>query len=259
MNQPQVSIMMVNYNRAEFIGLAIQSVLDQSLKDWELLVVDDGSVDLSEEIIKSFSEKDDRIVYLKNEENLGIVYSRNKAIKNSKADLIAVLDSDDIWVDSFKLEKQFNKFKEEKDLVLVGGGVIEINKEGVEKKRYLNPLNDKNIRKEILSRNPFAHSSVMFKKSVVERISGYSDLQIGEDYDLWLRLGKEGKLLNLGDYLVKYRVHDKNTCNTKTIQALKNNIIFVFKYRKSYGGFYFALLRRLPRYVVGLILFKIKR
>ncbi|MCF6276338.1 MAG: glycosyltransferase [Candidatus Magasanikbacteria bacterium] len=259
MNLFKISIIMINYNRTEYIKEAIQSVLDQSLKDWELVIVDDGSTDSSENIIKSFSEKDDRIVYFKNEENLGIVYSRNKTLKNSKADLVAVLDSDDIWVDNFKLEKQVGKFKENKNLVLVGGGVIEIDKNGKEKKRYLNPNSDEKIRKNILFKNPFAHSSVMFKKSIVEGVGGYNNLEIGEDYDLWLRLGKEGKFLNLDDYLVKYRVHSKNTCNTKIIQALKNNIILVLKYRKFYGRFYIAITRRLFRYIVGLVLFKTKR
>ncbi|MDQ7033251.1 MAG: glycosyltransferase family 2 protein, partial [Desulfonauticus sp.] len=94
---PLVSVVIPTYNRASLVKEAILSVINQNFKDWELLVVDDRSTDNTEDIVKSLAEKDSRIKYLKNEFAKGPSGARNYGIKHSKGDLIAFLDSDDLW------------------------------------------------------------------------------------------------------------------------------------------------------------------
>ena len=98
-----VSIIMPSYNTAKFISKTIESVLEQTYKNWELLIVDDCSTDNTDEIVSKYD--DDRIIYLKNKKNSGAAVSRNKALKNAKGKWIAFLDSDDLWLPE-KLERQ---------------------------------------------------------------------------------------------------------------------------------------------------------
>ena len=110
MNNGLVSIIMPSYNTANYIGESINSVINQSYKNWELIIVDDCSTDNTDEVIKDFL-KDSRIKYLKNKENSGAAISRNKALRMAKGEWIAFLDSDDLW-NHKKLEKQI-KFMEQ--------------------------------------------------------------------------------------------------------------------------------------------------
>ena len=102
-----VSIIMPSYNTASFISKTIESVLNQTYKNWELLIVDDCSTDDTDEIVSKYNDK--RIVYLKNEKNSGAAISRNRALRNAKGKWIAFLDSDDLWHPT-KLEKQIKFF-----------------------------------------------------------------------------------------------------------------------------------------------------
>ena len=106
-----VSIIMPSYNTAKFISKTIESVLEQTYKNWELLIVDDCSTDNTDEIVSKYD--DDRIIYLKNKKNSGAAVSRNKALKNAKGKWIAFLDSDDLWYPT-KLEEQIKYMKKNK-------------------------------------------------------------------------------------------------------------------------------------------------
>ena len=107
--KPTVSVIIPTYNRAHLVGRAIQSVLEQTYKDFELIVIDDGSNDNTEYIIKEFQKKDKRIKYIAYKKNKGGSAARNAGIKSSKGEYIAFLDSDDEWL-SEKLEKQIRLF-----------------------------------------------------------------------------------------------------------------------------------------------------
>ncbi|MFH1292397.1 MAG: glycosyltransferase [bacterium] len=246
--------MTITHNRANHIAWAIASVRSQSLTDWELIIIDDASTDDTKAVVQEFLNQDQRIRYIKNEKNLGISNSRNLALEKARGQFIAVLDSDDIWCYNEKLQKQYDFLSQNPEYVLVGGGVIQIDEQGVERKRYLNPCKDSTIRKKFLAKNPFAHSSVMYSRNLALELGGYKkELGIGEDYDLWLRMGKKGKLANLNDYLLKYRIHSDGTCFKDLIKALKNNIKIIKKYRKDYPNYFFAFLRRWSRLLVGYI------
>src|ERR1700688_1532416 len=136
--QPRVSILLPTYNRAALLRRAVQSVFRQSFPDWELIVLDDGSTDGTEAMLKEFMGRDHRITTIRNpkNENAGIAKFLDKGLAAAKGEYIARLDDDDYWIDDDKLKKQVAFLDSHPDYVVVGTGVRVINKEGKELSRY---------------------------------------------------------------------------------------------------------------------------
>jgi len=239
--QPLVSVILSTYNREKYIKRAIESALNQTYKNIELIIINDGSTDRTAEIISEFSKKDPRITILTNETNLGLAKSLNKGISQSRGKYIARLDDDDFWSEPRKLEKQVRFFEKNPNYILVGGGVIRIDESGKEIVRHLLPESDEDIRKSILIDNTFAHPTVVFKKSTWEKIGGYDEnLYFSEDWDLWLRFGKLGKFYNFQEYFTCYLQGKQNISNLNIRRNLKLNIKLRKKYRKDYPNFWKA-------------------
>ena len=227
MNTLKVSIILPTYNGSRFIQRSIESILLQSFADFELLVIDDGSTDSTAEIIQEATRSDSRIVYLKNEKNLGIQKTLNKGLRAAKNEYIARIDDDDLWVDEDKLKKQVEFLDTHPDYVLVGTGVIIQNEEGAELFSFLNPQTDEEIRKKILGKNCFTHSSVMFRKSAAIKFGGYDESQETrhiEDYDLWLKLGTIGKIANLPCYSVRFTLRPGNISSKNKIVQFRKDL-----------------------------------
>ncbi len=250
MKLPLISILLSTHNGARTIGYAIESVLTQSTSDWELIIIDDGSTDAIGEVVRKFAEKDPRILYLKNEKNLGIQKSLNVGLSKSKGKYIAKIDDDDAWRDPEKLEKQVKFLDENEEYVLVGTGAIVINEEGKELFRYVLPEKDEDIRNRILSKNCFVNSSTLFKKRAALNFGGYdesvSTLHI-EDYDLWLKLGTIGKFANLREYSVIFMERHNSVSSQNRITQAKRVIFEIKKFRYAYPkfikGYLFSVLR----------------
>lgn len=252
----KVSINLITYNRADYLKSAIESVLAQSFSDWELIIVDDCSADGTADLVSEYSKKDTRIKYFKNNINLGIGKTRNLALQLSMGKYLAVLDSDDYWVDNDKLLKQFDLL-DSGEYILVGGGCQMIDELGVKKNSYLNPPSDKQIRAVFLLKNPFVNSSVMFLKESAIKSGGYDEsLRIGEDYDLFLRLGRLGEMINIPSILVNYRQHGQNVSRIKILNALEDNVIIIKRYKNVYPNYFLALMRRLFRLYLVKIFFR---
>jgi glycosyltransferase involved in cell wall biosynthesis len=251
--RPKVSVIIITYNRSRFLCEAIRSVSAQTFRDWELLVVDDGSTDDTCGLVKSCRLDDQRIWYFCNSRNMGIVASRARALSEASGEYVAVIDSDDVWTDPDKLSKQVAFLDGHPDYVLLGGGVVVVDGHGKEVRRYLNSESDEAVRREILAKNPFAHSSVMYRADAARRVGGYRRLDEGdgsdsvEDYDLFLRLGLEGKLGNLREYLVQYRKHGGNVTSSRLLAMMRKNLALVNKYGSKYPRYYRAWLRRAVR------------
>jgi glycosyltransferase involved in cell wall biosynthesis len=253
-----VSIILPTYNGAKYIKRAIESVISQSFSNWELLIIDDGSSDNTENIIKEYVKKDSRIIYFKNEVNLGIQKTLNMGLKEATGEYIARIDDDDEWIDKDKLQKQVEFLNNNSDHVLVGTGVIVVDEEGKELFRYLLPEFDKEIRSKILSKNCFVHSSVIFNKNVALSLGGYDESKYTrhvEDYDLWLKLGTIGKLANLPIYAVKFTSRDGSISSINKIEQFKKNISLIKNYKNKYPNYFGAFIRSYSRLLIyGFVL-----
>lgn len=186
---PIVSIIIPTYNRANLIGKSIDSVLNQTFKDFEVIIVDDGSTDDTKNVVESFN--DIRIIYIRNKKNKGACFARNIGIKIAKGEFIAFQDSDDEWLPK-KLEKQINVFKTLPQENIVYTGFWKIKDD---KKTYI-PLNrvkqkEGNIYKELLKGNFISTQTLLVRKKCFEK-SGIFDENLPrfQDWELVLRLSK---------------------------------------------------------------------
>lgn len=253
---PLISIILPVYNGANRIEKAINSVKSQSHTNWELLVIDDGSNDNTGKIVDIFVKNDSRIKYIKNEANLGIQKSLNKGLKEAKGEYIARIDDDDEWADIDKLEKQLEFLEYNKDYVLVGTGAVVIDENNKELFRYLLPQNDKDIRNNILSKNCFVHSSVLFRKDATLTFGGYSEeenIKHIEDYDLWLKLGTVGKFSNINTYSVLLMQRDNTISNTNRVIQAKKSIYEIIRFKNKYPNFLLGYLLSQTRLLFFLI------
>lgn len=253
-----VSIILPTYNGGKYIKRAIESVMTQTFSEWELLVIDDGSTDDTERIVKEFASKDSRIIYLKNEKNLGIQKTLNRGLKEAKGEYIARIDDDDEWVDKDKIKKQVEFLESKPDHVLVGTGVIVIDENNNELFRYLLPESDKDIKGRILGKNCFVHSSVMFRKLTALEFGGYDESTSTrhiEDYDLWLKLGTVGKFANLPLYAIKFTQRSGSISGKNKIEQFKKNIKLIKTYKNKYPNYLGAFIRSYARILIyGFIL-----
>lgn len=210
---PKVTVFMAVFNTERYVSEAIKSILSQTFKDFELLIVDDGSTDSSEAIIKGF--KDKRIRLLSNLENKGLLYTRNLALEHAHGKYIAILDSDDIAFPS-RLQLQFNFMETHPDIALCGGHATIIDSKGHQKEeRFIEPIGE-SVPMHALFGNPFINSSTMFKTSVFKELNGYRNYAPSEDFELFLRMAERYPITNIDHELVKYRIHDYNISKTQS-------------------------------------------
>lgn len=209
MNEPLVSILMSAYNTEKYIDEAIESVLNQTYKNWELIICDDCSTDNSYILALKYKKKDKRIKVLKNKKNMRQAFSRNRAFKESAGKYIAIMDSDD-RMDRKRLEKQVTFLENNSNYKFVCTNVIMFeNNERINgyliKKEYPNSM-------DVIRNKGFAYGTVMIDRNVFEEVGGYTISNItstGEDYDLVCKLYSRGyRGANIPELLYEYRVVD---------------------------------------------------
>ncbi|MBD3300521.1 MAG: glycosyltransferase [Candidatus Moranbacteria bacterium] len=205
----KISVITTVYNGEKFLAQTIESILNQSYKNFEYIIIDDASKDSSVEIIKKFKQKDPRIKFFKNPKNQGITKSLNSALKKAKGEYIAVIDHDDV-AQKERLQTEADFLNQNPDIFLVGTWSKYINQNG-EVKSYFKPkLDHKTLKKKLLTLNPIFHPSIMFRNQ--------GDLFYREkiffchDLDFCQRLVTDGKkLANIPQFLTNYRIYDKQT------------------------------------------------
>lgn len=246
---PKVSILMSTYNNAVYLTRAINSVLNQSFSDFEFIIINDNSSDNTEEIIKSFN--DQRIVYLKNEENKGLVFSLNKGLEIAQGELIARIDSDDWWIDEDKLKKQVEFLEKNSEYALVGTWAKVYDKTGNELYGIVHPTEFKKIKEKMLIKNCFVHSSVMFRKLSAFVCGNYNDQEkYVEDCGLWLRMGEKYRLANVPDYSVGYLLNKTGETQKNNLRQIKGVLNLIKKYKKSYPNYCLAKMRWYFKFVI---------
>jgi len=226
-NFPLVSVIMPTYNHAQFIGNAIESVLSQSYKNIEVIVVDNYSEDNTLKEIRSF--QDNRINYYRFRNNGIIAASRNYGIRKSKGDVIAFLDSDDIWYKD-KLKKQLKYLLIDgitcvaTNYILIGNRAqCRNNIKFAHGELYKDYTYD-----DLVVRNVIVNSSVIISKDIILELGGLDENPVFiaiEDWDLWLRASKKGKVRVLSEKLVKYRRHVNNYRDKRDVHLRSFNIL----------------------------------
>lgn len=233
MNQnAEISIIMPVYNAEKYLRESIESILRQTYRNFVLYIINDGSSDNSEEIILSF--KDQRIKYLKNSCNLGIVKTLNKGLAIADTKYIARMDADDIC-DKRRLETQYNELEKDSDLVLLGTAASLINEDGIIVGKIIPPQDDRAIRTSLLFSNVFIHSSVMIRNSILKENKWNYDInhKAVEDYGLWTKIADKYKVKILPLQLMKYRINTEGimaNVNKNKEERIKNHSIIYKEY-----------------------------
>jgi glycosyltransferase involved in cell wall biosynthesis len=222
---PKISVVMSVYNGQDYLDEAIESILNQTYKDFEFIIINDGSIDNSLEIIKKYQNLDERIVLI-SRENKGLVASLNEGIEKAKGKYIARMDADDICL-STRFEEQIEYMKKN-NLDLCGSWIETFNE-----KNILNIWECPETHRDIEFRSffmcSFAHPSVMIKKIVFDKLK-YEN-ETAEDYRLWCDILANGyKVGNIQKVLLKYRLHNNQLTQTKSKELMKsaNNIRLSF-------------------------------
>lgn len=237
-NQPLVTVFISCYNRQNFIRESLESVLEQSYKNLEILIIDDCSTDNTLKIIEEYH--DSRIIILKNNSNMGIPYTRNKGLQNATGKYLAILDSDDVCMKD-RIEKQVNYLEKNQDVAAVGGQVETF---GLNKKsficRYYNTYEE--LKSQLIFNVPLCNSSAMVRKSIIENynIKYNNAYYICQDYDFWYQLMKVGKITTIPDVLVKYRVSDNNISkiSQESQEKLRKRVKIILEIRSNILNYY---------------------
>ena len=218
---PLVSVIMPLYNAEAYLKEAIDSILAQSYTNFELIILNDGSSDRSEEICQSY--KDTRIRYYFHK-NIGLAGTLNKGLELSTGTYIARQDQDDI-AHNDRFGKQVNYLEKHPSVLLLGTRAKVFSDTVDFIKLHDHATQPAVLKFDLLFDNPFVHSTIMFRKKDSDEIGGYNtDRSYFEDYELWSRFAQKGAVANLPDVLLDYRHHDKGL--SKSTSYFKEDAIF---------------------------------
>jgi glycosyltransferase involved in cell wall biosynthesis len=239
--QPLISVLMPVYNGEKYLGESIESILNQTFSNFELIIINDGSTDHTPQILQKYAAKDERI-RLYNQSNSGVTASLNNALNYAKGEYFARMDHDDISYPN-RFEVQIDFLNKNLDVGLVSTNCIHINSEGrkFNKAYYQDSLDSIQVKWELFWENPIIHPSVMGRIELIRSLGGYP-IQYDhlEDYALWIQLAKSSKLFVLRQPLIYLRKHDYNTSKVgldilinTTIELAQNTLVNEFNYSPS--------------------------
>jgi glycosyltransferase involved in cell wall biosynthesis len=230
MSKPLVSVITPVYNTEEWVWEAIESILNQTFKEFEFIIIDDCSTDWSYAILDDYAKKDKRIRLYRNEKNSWISYTRNRLISLTTTDYIATQDSDDVSTHNrLKLEYEFLSKHDKYWVVAWDNEIIDEEGKVIGHRKYSD-----NVQSVILKKSPVSNPTTMFRKSFLEEVWWYEEwLNYWEDYDVWLKFYLNWyKIKNIDKVLLKYRVRKWQTKSDKLKQTLRNTIKLQEKYIK---------------------------
>ncbi len=218
--RPLISVVMPVFNCGQYLPEALASLFIQSFTDFEVIAINDGSTDNSPEILERFARIDSRIRII-NQNNSGIVKALNRGIKESRGAYIARMDGDDISFPS-RFQEQVDILNTKPDVVLVAGDFEVIDELSCTMYREAVAPDDEFIQRAFYLRNAIAHGSVMFRKSIVESLGGYSD-KYGptEDMALWMHLSKKGRFAATGTCVYRWRVNRNGITSTNNPESVR--------------------------------------
>ncbi|MBU2615894.1 MAG: glycosyltransferase family 2 protein [Nanoarchaeota archaeon] len=250
---PKISVIVAAYNEEKYILACLNSILDQSFKDFEIIVVNDKSTDKTSEKVKALSEKNEKIFLLEQDTNGGRANALNRGIKKARGKYIAFLDADDLMEEK-RLEEQYMFLKDNPKISLVYSNFIQFGNEidnkfieaikftrdpyKIMRKSFEENLPDTTTPSQILDENKFIPGgSIMMKKSLFEKgIKLDKNLRNSEDYDLWLQIiGKGYKIAKLPIIAFRYRRHkNQKSKNPEKMKLAASHILKKFREGKYF-------------------------
>ncbi len=242
-----ISIFVPLYNASAFITQTLQSILDQTFQDWEVLVLDDCSTDDSFEVAKIFAQKDTRFTILRNDKNLGMMQNWNKGIDLCKHEFFVKLDADDIWENTF-LEKSYNIMQQNSNVALIFTKFVNIDQDNqkipnseiilpefAQNKAFNTVELVKSGEDKMLAHSILRQGLSLIRKEVFEKIGKYRFLltektQASTDTEFYFRVGCHYDIFCIDETLYLYRVHDKSISQTDIAGNLATQKMYETKY-----------------------------
>lgn len=248
------------FNVEQYVENAIESILNQTYRNFEFVIIDDNSTDSTFDIIKRFKKKDGRIILIRNEKNMGVTKSLNKGVKFSKGKYIVRMDADD-WSYPDRFKSQI-KLMEDNPEVVVSGSNIEVCNSQL-KTMYVRKYHqsDPSIRKHLFRYSPFAHPATIWKTEVLMRELYNEKINICQDYELYFRVGIIGKFMNINKTLLKLRMHDQSVSTrmsdyqSKATILIRLNAVLMLGYNMSSFDKFYNFLQEV---FIGLIPVKLR-
>lgn len=216
---PLVSVVMTVYNGEKYLAAAVESILGQTFRDFEFIIIDDGSTDKTPELLNAFAAKDARISVLR-QPNHGLCYSLNRGCAAAHGKYIARMDADDVSLPK-RLELQVAFLEQNPRTAALGTELKFLDDNGTSDCDWNIPTQPDEVARQLLKYNALPHSSVLMRRAVFEELGGYR-FQHTEDYDLWLRMSDRYELTNLPAPLMHYRLHP----GQKSVQGACGTALF---------------------------------
>ena len=235
---PRVTVLMAVHNGEQYLETAVNSILRQTLRDFDFLIVDDASTDATPQMLANFAAKDARIQILTNETNLGLTASLNRGIAQIETPYIARMDADDISVPE-RLERQVAYMEKHPEIAVIGTAVgIFSSSNPVQVSPYVPPCPASIVRQRTFSIGPqITHPSAVLRTATVKSIGGYRDQFLcTQDYDLWLRLLDQYEIKNIPNILLFYRTHKNSVSSKYTTQQTINHCIAMISSENRRAG-----------------------
>lgn len=239
--KPLISVIMAVHNGKDCIKNAIDSILNQSFSNFELLIIDDGSIDATPQILVAYEQKDPRIRII-SQKNTGLTIALNNGIKQACGKYIARQDVDDVSLLS-RFEKQVALMEKNPSLVLIGGNSIDIYPDGTEMEWGWHP--PKELQKTVFYKTPFSHSTAMFRKDVYEKLGGYDEsFKTSQDMEFWMRFAKIGRIAMIKEPVIRRHIHSSSISAKRKGRQLYDATRARFKHARGFSlikGFYLSL------------------
>ena len=233
---PLISVVMPVYNGERFLTEAIDSILNQTFRDFEFIIIDDGSTDNTPVILEQYSKKDKRIIWYREDKNEGIIVALNTGLNLARGKYIARMDADDISLPE-RLERQVRYLESNKEVGVLGSGAQIIDQYGRTSSIIKFPETNSPILWSLSYFCPIIHPTVMARREIYVEAGGYRSVwPHAEDYDLWTRIAGRSTLHNLGEVLLQLRKHEANITQAEFPLTLSNSLEISRKFVETLLG-----------------------
>lgn len=224
-NKPLFSVLVANYNKAQFIRESLESLLAQTFKDFEVIIVDDASTDNSVEIINEFLNQDKRFRFYKNQENKGVGFTKKRMIEEASADICGILDSDDYLVDN-AIEKMYDAHQKFSEASIIYSSTIYFNESGVIKNVFKKTIpQPENV--SVMDVYNISHFVTFKKEKYNETIGINPYLKGAEDLELYILLEEKGKIYHIDEDLYCHRIYENGISQGKNKEFINDWAFYV--------------------------------